>query len=81
MYKIVIVQTEAQSDESEDVLIITADGLNSIPTDVQPFDPNNDTQVKDAKSLMYAIENEPDKSGFTVVRLAYSYGGMREWKG
>lgn len=67
-----------QSETRKDVLIITAEGYGAIPVDVQPFDPNNDSQVEDAKSLMDSIENHPDKSGFTVARLAYSYGNIRE---
>ena len=80
MYKIVLVQTVTQSEDSEDILIVSAEGLNSIPVDVQPFDPSNDYHVRHANSLMDSIKNYPDKSGLTVVRLAYSYGGMREWK-
>ena len=78
MHKFVLISSHIQSETSEDVLILTAEGYDAIPVDVQPFDPNNDAQVEDASALRDSIKNYPDKSGLTVARLAYSYGNIRE---
>ena len=78
MHKFVLISSHIQSETSEDVLILTAEGYDAIPVDVQPFDPNNDFQVKEANSLRDSIKTDPDPMGHTVARLAYSYGNIRE---
>jgi len=76
--KYIIISHPTQAEEGTPVYIMTAKNLNSIPTDVQPYDPDDLNQVANASELMKRMTEDPDPIADVLGRIIMSYGGARK---
>ena len=69
-----------QSDEPVPKLIITAEHMDALPTDIRAYDPADEQAVEHAERMMRDIAENPDEtsSPFILGRIAVSYGAIRE---
>ena len=76
MASFVLTMSHSQSERYIPVVVVTADDIDSLPTDARPYDPNNELHVSLADGVM-ATANEDPAHG-TVSYAAHSIGGYRE---
>lgn len=78
MAEFTIISHPVQQEEGVPWLVATADDLDSIPTSVRAFDPNNAEQVIEAARIMENITQAPDPVADVLGRIAVSYGDIKE---
>ena len=73
---LIIYSIPTQAWEGRPAMYVDAADLDSVPTDIRPYDPDNADLVQTVADLRAAID-EPEEAEFlTVGRLAVSYGGI-----
>lgn len=74
----VLLSTHAMTEKEEPVVVVEADSVDSIPTSVRPYDPDNPKHQDRASDVEWVIQDGAEPEHCTVSYLAHSFGGYRE---